>query len=73
MDEYNIDLSDMRARVRALRGRYARLSVSAGVSASWLSKFGRGSYESPRLSTVVRLSSALEEVEAEVRHAQEAA
>jgi predicted transcriptional regulator len=57
------DLDGLRERVRALRGRYAELSLAAGVSGSWLSKFGRGGYESPRLATVVRLSTALESLE----------
>jgi predicted transcriptional regulator len=63
MNAADLDLDKLRARVRALRGRYAELSAAAGVSGSWLSKFGRGRYWSPRLATVVRLSAALDAVE----------
>lgn len=63
MDTCLYDLERLRGRVRGLRGRYQELSDAAGVSGSWLSKFGRGDYESPRLGTVIRLARALDVLE----------
>jgi predicted transcriptional regulator len=60
---FSIDIDGLRARVRERRGSYAQLARMSGVSESYLSKFGRGAYQSPRILTLQRLSEALSEME----------
>lgn len=57
------DIDGLRARVRQHRGDYAELARMSGVSTSYLSKFGRGAFESPRVMTLQRLSLALDELD----------
>ena len=62
---FQVDIDGLRERVRARRGEYSQLARMSGVSESYLSKFGRGAYQSPRILTLQRLSQALEVLEGE--------
>jgi len=55
--------SDLRARLAQQRGRYGDIAERSGLSTSWLSKFSSGVKNNPKLSTIVALERALDQVE----------
>jgi predicted transcriptional regulator len=55
-------VDDVRAKVRQCRGNFPALMRKAQVSRSWLTQFAAGNVKDPRISTLLRVRDACDEV-----------